>query len=379
MRLIIYELFFLNASSYGVFIKRGIVWIEYVLDYPIRFSKGINLMKKNVLLLGFLVSIGLFSCRQVDNSASTDSVSEDSNTASNVSATTEDSKGLIEASLREYLGNKNLKLEDSPHKVEYIDLNGDNIKDALTVFTGANSCNDSGCTMLVHQGIADNKFKLVSETTSVKSPITISETISNGFRDVVVPVGSDADSKNVALKFDGKAYPENASTQPAIKQNEISGDKLAFDSPINPDKSNADSQKGDKTAKTEISSQCQAAINQGKTKVADVVNIGFNQASENDIGNNYEGIPKQRSTQYQFTVGGRGGTNIMYSPVFMSDISKNIISNCNQIGSVKFEVNQTDNRVAYGLIDDSVKKFECIAPAPGSKTSKLKWGQISCP
>ena len=61
-------------------------------------------MKKNVLLWGFLVSIGLFGYCQVDNSASTDSVSKNSNTASNVSATTEDSKVLIEASLREYLG-----------------------------------------------------------------------------------------------------------------------------------------------------------------------------------------------------------------------------------------------------------------------------------
>ena len=325
-------------------------------------------MKNNVFLLGLLASISLFSCRSIDNSATSESTDENSNSASNVSATTEESKGLIESSLSEYLGRKNLKLEDSPHKIEYIDLNGDNIKDALTVFNGPNSCNDSGCTMLVHQGVGDNKFKFVSETTSIKSPITISETRSNGFRDVVVPVGSDGDSKYVALKFDGKAYPDNPSTQTVIKDSEISGDKLAFNSPFNTDKSSGDSKKVDKNAKAGASKQCQAAISQGKSKVANVVNIGFNQSSEKDISNIYQSLPKERSTQYQFIVGGRGGTNIMYSPVFMGDISKNIISNCNQIGSVKFEVNQTDNRVAYGLIDDSVKKFECISPS--AKTAR---------
>ena len=162
-------------------------------------------MKKNVLVLGLLASISLFSCRQMDN-VSTDSSDEvDSGSVSPVSAITEDSKGLIENSIREYLGNKNLKLEDSPHKGEYIDLNGDNIKDALTVFTGPNSCNDNGCTMLVHQGVGDNKFKLLSETTSIKSPITISETTTSGWRDIVVPSSKDADSQNVALKRQNKS------------------------------------------------------------------------------------------------------------------------------------------------------------------------------
>ena len=71
-------------------------------------------MKKNVFLLGLLASISLFGCGKIDDSASTDSLTEGTN-VSNVSATTEESKGLIESSLGEYLKTKSLKLEDTPH------------------------------------------------------------------------------------------------------------------------------------------------------------------------------------------------------------------------------------------------------------------------
>lgn len=333
-------------------------------------------MKKNVFLLGLLASINLFACGEINDSVSTDSMTEGTN-ASNVSATTEESRGLIESSLGEYLKTKSLKLEDTPHKVEYLDLNGDNIKDAVTVFTGSKSCTESGCNMLVHQGLGDNKFKLVSDIAPVKSPITFSETATSGWKDIIANVGSKTEPKNVALKFDGKGYPENASTQTAIKDSEISGEKFAFETQASQqtaDKSNADADKADKTASA-ISSKCQAAIDKSKSKIANVSGIGMNKSNKNDISSVYENLPKQRSSQYQFTVGGNGGKNIMYSPVLMSDISENIISNCNNIGSVKFEVDQTDNRIAYGLVNDSVKKFDCTS---ATDKSKLKWGQISC-
>ncbi|MBV6624609.1 MAG: hypothetical protein KI793_17010 [Rivularia sp. (in: Bacteria)] len=331
-------------------------------------------MKNKVLILGLLASISLSSCAQKDYFSSTDTDSEVTNSVSNVSATTEESKGLIESSLGEYLKTKSLKLEDTPYKVQYTDLNGDNIKDAITIFTGSKSCTDNGCNMLIHQGIGDNKFKLVSDVAPIKSPITISEKTTGGWRDVIANVGSEAEPKNVALKFDGKGYPENASSQPVIENSEIKGDKLAFKTEANNSKEAAD--KADKTATAGLSSQCQGAIDAGKTEVANISGIGVNKSSKNDISSIYQNVPKERSTQYQFTVGGSGGKNIMYSPVFMTKISKNIISNCNNIGSVKFEVDQTDNRIAYGLVKDSVKKFDCTA---ASANSKLKWGEISCP
>ncbi|MDY6897875.1 MAG: hypothetical protein SWZ49_07310, partial [Cyanobacteriota bacterium] len=262
-------------------------------------------MKKNVLLLGLLASIGLFSCAQKDNFASTDSISEDGNSASNVSVTTEETKGLMESSLGEYLKTKNLKLEDTPHKVEYLDLNGDNIKDAVTVFTGSKSCTDNGCNMLVHQGLGENKFKLVSDISPVKSPITFSKTTTGGWKDVIANVGSKGEPKNVALKFDGKGYPENASTQPEIKDSEISGEKFAFETQANDskqtaDKSTVDSDNSDKIASAGLSKKCQAAVNESKSEVANISGIGVNKSSKNDISSIYQNLPKKRSSEYKF-------------------------------------------------------------------------------
>ncbi|MCJ8283790.1 MAG: hypothetical protein MJK14_29460 [Rivularia sp. ALOHA_DT_140] len=208
--------------------------------------------------------------------------------------------------------------------------------------------------------------------------ITISDTSTGGWKDVIANVGSEAEPKNIVLKYDGNGYPENASTQPEIKESEISGNKIAFKTQGSESQEVADNSKkdSDKTASANLSQKCQAAIDESKSKVASVSGIGTNKSNKNDISSFYENVPKERSSQYQFSVGGSGGKNIMYSPVFMSDISNNIISNCNNIGSVKFEVDRTDNRVAYGIVDNSVKKFECISP---TDNSKLKWGQVSCP
>ena len=186
--------------------------------------------------------------------------------------------------------------------------------------------------MLVHQGLGENKFKLISDISPVKSPITFSETTTGGWKDVIANVGSKEKPKNVALKFDGKGYPENASTQPEIKDSEISGDKFAFETQADgsqetADKSKVDSEKSDKTASAGFSKKCQAAIDDSKSEVANISGIGVNKSSKNDISSIYQDIPKERSSEYKFTVGGRGGKNIMYSPVFMTDISKNIIEN----------------------------------------------------
>ncbi|MEM9925743.1 MAG: hypothetical protein AAF915_18670 [Cyanobacteria bacterium P01_D01_bin.50] len=127
---------------------------------------------------------------------------------------------------------------------------------------------------------------------------------------------------------------------------------------------------------------CQAAIDEAKSDIADVPGIVFNESKESDISNLYEDAPKERLEQYQYTLGGSGGRNILnYSPKLMTEVTIKIVNNCSQIGSVKFELSEADERVAnhklvYGLIDGSVKEFECVSPS--EETSKLKWGQASC-
>lgn len=102
---------------------------------------------------------------------------------------------------------------------EFIDLNDDGVLDALVVLSSTDWCGTGGCTMLVFEGY-DKGFRLVSSSTLIQTPLTVSETRSNGWRDLVVDVGGGgATSAKAALKFNGKDYPSNPSTQPSLPSN----------------------------------------------------------------------------------------------------------------------------------------------------------------
>lgn len=115
---------------------------------------------------------------------------------------------------------------DASHRffADYIDLNGDGTQDALVVFNSSDWCGTGGCTMLVFQG-QNKTFRLVSESSLVNPPLTVSETKTKGWRDLIVDVsGGGAAPKKVALKYDGKKYPDNPSDQPSIPaKNPIKG------------------------------------------------------------------------------------------------------------------------------------------------------------
>lgn len=99
---------------------------------------------------------------------------------------------------------------------DFVDLNGDSTPDAILILTGSYWCGTGGCTMLVFEG-EDKTFRFVSRSTPVRPPVTVSETKTNGWRDLVLTVsGGGMPAKTVALKFDGKKYPLNPSVQTAL-------------------------------------------------------------------------------------------------------------------------------------------------------------------
>lgn len=101
-----------------------------------------------------------------------------------------------------------------------IDLNGDGTRDAIVVLSTSYWCGTGGCTMLVLEGQKDNTFRLVSESSLVRPPITVSDTKTNGWRDLILTVsGGGMPAKTVVLKFDGKKYPLNPSDQPGLPVN----------------------------------------------------------------------------------------------------------------------------------------------------------------
>ena len=118
---------------------------------------------------------------------------------------------------------------------DFADLNGDSTPDALVILTGPYWCGTGGCTMLVFQG-EDKNFNFVSSSTLVRPPVTVSETKTEGWRDLVLTVsGGGMPAKTVALKFDGKKYPRNPSVQSALPAGAATKGAVLFPEGTNPE------------------------------------------------------------------------------------------------------------------------------------------------
>jgi hypothetical protein len=101
-------------------------------------------------------------------------------------------------------------------KYTSFDLNDDGKKEIFVGLTGMFFCGTGGCTMY----ILDSEGNKISRFTTVEFPVIVSNSKTNGWRDLIV----NHASKNWLVKYDEKTYPLNFSKQPPFK--ETPGDDL---------------------------------------------------------------------------------------------------------------------------------------------------------
>ncbi len=112
-------------------------------------------------------------------------------------------------------------LKRGDDKIRYyynqIDLNSDKKLETFVLLVGPSVCGTGGCSALIFEKDED-EYKLVSRFTLVNNPIIISESKTNGWNDIIMNVsGGGSEEFFSVLKFDGKQYPLNPSTQPKLK------------------------------------------------------------------------------------------------------------------------------------------------------------------
>ncbi|MBD1845948.1 hypothetical protein H6F89_21550 [Cyanobacteria bacterium FACHB-63] len=109
-----------------------------------------------------------------------------------------------------------------------IDLDGDRRSEVVVYITS--DCGSGGCPMLILQATG-NGYRTVSRHTLVNNPIVISNTRTNGWRDIVLYVaGGGAKPSYHILKFEGSTYPSNPSTAPEVTPGTIvSGSAIVSD------------------------------------------------------------------------------------------------------------------------------------------------------
>lgn len=97
-----------------------------------------------------------------------------------------------------------------------------------------------------------------------------------------------------------------------------------------------------------------------------------------DISQTYRSYPRDRFLGIVLAVTNTTGHDIMNSPREMQKISQNIISSCDNIGTVLFQSRASDWIEIYGIIDDQVTRFRCIGEGPAADGQIPVWGQYFC-
>jgi len=119
----------------------------------------------------------------------------------------------LEPTLKELLG-------DEPGSIHYFsakaDLDDDQVSEWIVHLAGPSVCGTGGCSTLVFTEV-DAGLRLVTRISVTRPPIVIAETMTSGWRDLIVHVagGGILPGHDARLRYDGSTYPRNPTVEPA--------------------------------------------------------------------------------------------------------------------------------------------------------------------
>lgn len=115
---------------------------------------------------------------------------------------------------------------NSQYQFTRIDLDGDGRREGMVLMQSPYQewCIEYGCTMFIFQAHEEG-FSYLSEVSPVRGPLMVMDSKTNGWRDIVANVAGRAGwaAKNVALRYDGRGYPEAPALQQAVAMNVLDG------------------------------------------------------------------------------------------------------------------------------------------------------------
>jgi hypothetical protein len=115
----------------------------------------------------------------------------------------------------------------------FVDLNGDGKPEAIVYITGQSWCGSGGCTLLILTP-EGSSYKVVTKIPITRLPVRVLTKASNGWRNLGVWVqgGGIQPGYEAELRFDGKTYPRNPSTNAARRLvGRVTGEVVIASSP----------------------------------------------------------------------------------------------------------------------------------------------------
>lgn len=114
-------------------------------------------------------------------------------------------------------------VESTPYTKEYVDLNGDNIPEAIVYLVGPHWCGTGGCTLMILKQ-ENGKWQLMSKIPTVNTPIHILASKDQQWQDLfVVQVGGgELTAKTVLINFKAGKYAKRGSAHlERLKQGKV--------------------------------------------------------------------------------------------------------------------------------------------------------------
>ena len=119
-----------------------------------------------------------------------------------------------------------------------VDLDGDGTPEVLAYLGGPMFCGTGGCNLVVlkraKEADGSEGFRKMGETSVVQLPVGVLDTKTHGWRDIGVAVSGGGMAEGISrLRFNGKAYPENATAEVSTETASV-GKKLITEDALKP-------------------------------------------------------------------------------------------------------------------------------------------------
>ncbi len=125
------------------------------------------------------------------------------------------------------------------------------------------------------------------------------------------------------------------------------------------------------------SQACAAALGALTKKLSTTKDVVVWRSDRWDSRSVYREIPPNRTIMVAFSLRGAGAKALLQNPKPLLALSKPVLTQCANIGAVRYGIDQTDWSVVIGILANRrVVQFSCVEPIPDLK---LQWGQQICP
>ncbi len=110
------------------------------------------------------------------------------------------------------------------------DLDGDGAEEAIVYLAAPYFCGTGGCPTLVLTP-AGPMWREVANISVSRTPVTVLDSVTNGWQDITVAVsGGGAEGGTALLRFDGESYPSNPTVAP-VEMTDETGMELIAEAP----------------------------------------------------------------------------------------------------------------------------------------------------